>query len=88
MERTLSGYKDDWYFDIGANIAFDGITYLILLLFSQVAPLITFFGMLFFVIKYYIVKYNVCYVYPTEFVGEGRLFKMILTFKYIGIIIS
>lgn len=34
MERTLSAWKDDWYFDIGSNIACDGIIYLTVLLFS------------------------------------------------------
>ena len=88
MERTLSAYKDDWYYDIGANIAFDSIMYLIMLMFSQVAPLITPFGMTLFMIKYYICKYNVSYVYPTEFIGEGRVYKMILTFQYFAIVFS
>jgi hypothetical protein len=88
MQLSLSTYKDDWYFDIGSNIAFNQIIFLVILLFSQVAPLITPFGMLFFTFKYHIDKYNIMYVYPVEYVGEGRLQKRMLFYFYTGIVFS
>lgn len=78
MRRKLSPYKDRWYFDMGYNIAFTQIIYCVVLVFASVAPLITLFGSLYFTIKYFIDKYNVLYVYPTEYDGQGRLYKKII----------
>jgi hypothetical protein len=74
MKHKLSLYKDDWYFDIGQQIALCSIQYFIILLFSQVTPLMTFFGGCFFMNKYLIDKYNVCYNLPIEYIGESRLY--------------
>ena len=41
MKRTLSAYKDVWYFDMGYHIAFTQIIFLVVIIFSSVAPLIT-----------------------------------------------
>ena len=48
------------------------------------APLITIFGCLFFTIKYYIDKYNIAYVYPKEYNGQGRLYKSIIKYQIFG----
>jgi hypothetical protein len=88
MKRTLSGSKDLWYYDFGYNIAFTQIMYCIVLIFAIVAPLITIFGSLFFTIKYFIDKYNLLYVYPIEFQGQGRLQQNIVMMKYWGIFLS
>ena len=82
MKHRLSMYRDDWYFDIGANIAFTQIIYTIILIYSQVAPLITIFGTLYFTFKYLIDKYNLLYVYEREYDGRGRLYQNIVKYQY------
>jgi len=82
MKKTLSSNKDAWYFDLGSNIAFSTIVYCVVVLFSQVAPIITPFGVLYFTFKYLIDKYNIMNVFPTEYVGEGRLYTHIIRLQY------
>lgn len=88
MRSTLSVYKDDWYFDIGQQIAFISIQFFIIIIFAQVAPIMNFFGSFYFLNKYMIDKYNVCYVYPIEYIGEGRLYTKIKTFAYMCLIMQ
>lgn len=88
VQQSLSSCKDTWFFDMGQNIAFTQIIYCTILIFSQVAPLITPFGCLFFTFKYLIDKYNILYVYPNEYVGQGRLYKRIIKMQYFGIATS
>jgi len=88
MLKTLSKNKDEWYFDLGYHIAFTSIIYSVVLIFSTVAPLITVFGALYFGIKYLIDKYNLLYIYPNEYKGQGRLYTRIVSLKYIGMVIS
>lgn len=85
MQKTLSIYKDQWYFDLGYHIAFTQIIYCTVLIFSSVAPIITPFGCCFFTIKYFIDKYNILHLYPPEFQGVGRLSNYILGLKYFAI---
>lgn len=87
MRRSLSMYKDRWYFDLGSEIAFTSVIYLIIVLFSTIAPLITIFGGLFFGIKYLIDKYNVCYIFPTENIGNSSLMMEICRLQYIAMFI-
>ena len=90
LDKTLSASKDLWYFDMGYNIAFTQIIYCTVLIFSQVAPLITPFGCLFFVVKYFIDKYNILYVYPADYnySSSGRLYSRIIFLQYLGITFS
>ena len=74
MKKKLSCNKDVYFFDFGSNIAFTTIVYCVVVLFSQVAPIITPFGVLYFTFKYLIDKYNIMNVYPIEYVGEGKLY--------------
>lgn len=43
--------RDDWYFDLAYHYAFSLSIFIIALIFSSAAPLMTFFGFLFFFIK-------------------------------------
>jgi hypothetical protein len=88
VQHSLSAYKDVWYFDMGSHIAFTVTVYLVVLMFSQVSPIITPFGVAFFGIKYFIDKYNIIYVYPSEYVGEGRLYKRVVSLQYFCIFFS
>ena len=90
LDKTLSAKKDRGYFDMGYNIAFTQIIYCTVCIFSQVAPLITPFGCFFFTVKYFVDKYNILYVYPTDynFSNAGRLYHYIIYLQYIGISFS
>ena len=70
MKRTCSRRKrfddeveDDWYFDLGYNFAFSITIFTVVYIFSASVPLISFFGFLFFALKYFVDKYNFVYVY-------------------------
>jgi hypothetical protein len=55
------------------------------LIFAGTMPLISVFAMLFFVIKYYIDKYNLTFVYNKEFEGGGVIKKQVLPFMLFSI---
>ena len=88
MRKKLSAYKDVWYFDMGYNIAFTQIIYCVVIMYAAVAPIITLFGGMYFTIKYFIDKYNVLYVFPNEYDGQGRLHKKIIGLQYFGMAFS
>lgn len=62
----MSDYKDQWFFDIGYQVAFTQIIYCTVVIFSSACPLITPFGFLFFTVKYWVDKYGIVCVYPIE----------------------
>lgn len=49
------------------------MVFTIVFLFSVTAPVITFFGFLFFTFKYFVDKYNFIWVYPKEFDSKAKL---------------
>ena len=88
MKKGLSDKKDKWFFDMGFNIAYTLVIYCLILIYSQIAPLITIFGFLYFTNKYWIDKYNLMYVYPKEYGGQGKLYQEIAGQQYVSILIS
>lgn len=73
------------YFDYGYHYSFSITVFILTLVFSTTIPLIVPFGCLFFVLKYYIDKYNLLFVYPVEFESHGNITTMVLKFALIGI---
>lgn len=73
------------YFDYGYHYSFSITVFILTLVFSTTIPLIVPFGCLFFVLKYYIDKYNLLFVYPVEFESHGNITAMVLKFALIGI---
>ena len=42
----------------------------------------TLLGFIYFLVKYYIDKYNIIYVFPNEYIGQGVLYKRIVNGLY------
>jgi hypothetical protein len=53
--------------------------------FSTTIPLIVPFGGLFFLIKYYVDKYNLLFVYPVEFESNGNICFIVIRFVLLSI---
>ena len=73
------------YFDYGYNYSFSITVFMLTLCFSTTIPLITPFGFLFFLLKYYIDKYNLLFLYPAEFESHGNVTDLVIKFDLIGI---
>jgi hypothetical protein len=78
------GVKDEWYFDYAYFFAFNFSVFIIVLVFSISAPLLSMFGLIYFAIRYLVDKYNFLYRYPKEFDSNGDLSRALpsyLTFS-------
>ena len=86
-EKKLNKNKDKFYFPLGYNIAYSLIIYTVVLIFSPVSPIITPFGACYFTVKYFIDKYNISYVYSSDYnySGGSRLYKRIIFFQLCSI---
>jgi hypothetical protein len=73
------------YFDYGYHYSFSITVFILTLCFSSTIPLIAPFGSLFFIMKYYIDKYNLLFVYPAEFESHGNIFGLVVKFNLLGI---
>mmetsp|Transcript_20637 Transcript_20637/g.19626 ORF Transcript_20637/g.19626 Transcript_20637/m.19626 type:complete len:152 (+) Transcript_20637:1173-1628(+) len=54
-------------------------------IFSASVPLISIFGFLYFLFKYYIDKYNFVFVYETEFESGGIFANQVITYSTFGL---
>lgn len=63
------------------------VTFAIAMVFSIFVPLVPFFGMIFFVLKYYVDKYNLTFVYNSEFLGVGLIRKRVIPYSVLCIYI-
>lgn len=70
-DSKKKGPKDVYYFDIGYNIAFNQIIYIMVFTYGLISPLILLIGCTYFSFKYFIDKYNLTVVYPKEYEGNG-----------------
>ena len=59
-----------------------------MLLFSTLGPYLPIVAGIFFVFKYSVDKYNLSFVYKTEFRGIGFIFKRIVPLLFVTIFIS
>lgn len=67
MQLSPNVEESQYYFDHGYNLAYVALIWTISILFSMIAPFIPIIAFFFFLIKYFVDKYNFMYVYPTEF---------------------
>lgn len=66
-------YVDNYKFEIGYQGACCVNAYCIALLFSTMAPYVTIFALPFFGLKFLVDKYNVTFVYTSEYQSTGKL---------------
>lgn len=71
-----------WFFDIGYSVSFSVSVFMQVILFSTTVPLITCLGTSFFLLKYYVDKYNLIFVYPMSFRSQGGIMGT-MTIKFL-----
>lgn len=74
-KRNPKPYVDTYAFDLGYHSAYSLTTFAIMLLFSVVVPYLPVIAGVFFVFKYNVDKYNLSFVYTSEFKGLGYIYK-------------
>ena len=84
-EKSRSGPKDIFFFDIGYHIAFNQIIYTLVFIYAIVCPMVSFIGGLYFLFKYYIDAYNLTKIYPKEYDGKGEISKHTYYLAHISI---
>lgn len=62
-------------------------TFAIAMVFSTLVPYVPVFAMLFFLFKYYVDKYNLSFVYNTEFHGVGMIKRRVVPLSIFNIIV-
>lgn len=78
-------FVDDYAFDLGYHHSYILVIFTIGLIFSPIVPLISIFAFLFFILKYCVDKYNLCFVYNKEFEGCGIIKAKVLNFTLFSI---
>ena len=72
---------------MGYHSAYGLTTFAIMLLFSTLVPYLAIFAGIFFAFKYSVDKYNLSFVYKTEFRGTGVIFKRIVPLFFFTLIL-
>ena len=70
-------FQDNYIFDLGYHQSYSLVIFLNCLIFSFIAPMISFFASLFFYIKYNVDKYNLIFVYYKVFESGGKIRKVV-----------
>ena len=63
-------YNDEYEYQIGFYEPYHIVIFAVCLLFSTIVPLISFFGMLYFNIKYYVDKHKLIFVYMKKYESD------------------
>lgn len=71
-------FVDTYAFDLGYHSAYSLTAFQIILLFSAIVPYLAMIGLVFFVFKYSVDKYNLSFVYSSEFKGLGVIYKRVV----------
>ena len=72
-EMVTTSFQDDFFYDLAYNIAFNQVIYTGCLIYLPISPVTAIFGFLYFLHKWLIDKYNLCFVYPRSYDGKGDL---------------
>lgn len=80
-------FIDTYAFDLGYHMSYGLTTFAIAMLFSTLVPYVPVFAMLFFLFKYYVDKYNLCFVYNTEFHGGGMIKRRVVPLSIFNVIL-
>ena len=77
-KRAKKPYVDTYAFDLGYHSAYSLTAFAIMLLFSTIVPYLAMAAGIFFVFKYNVDKYNIAFVYPSEYKGLGVIYKRLV----------
>lgn len=80
-------FVDTYAFDLGYHMSYGLTTFAIAMVFSTLVPYVPIFAMVFFMFKYYVDKYNLSFVYNTEFHGVGIIKRRVVPLSIFNIIV-
>ena len=80
-------FVDTYAFDLGYHMSYGLTTYAIAMVFSTLVPYVPIFAMTFFLFKYFVDKYNLSFVYNTEFLGVGIIKRRVVPLSIFNIIV-
>jgi len=78
-------FVDRYAYDLGYHMSYGNTTFSIAILYSTMAPLVPALAILFFMFKYYVDKYNLSFVYNSEFQGTGHIKRQVIPFTIFSI---
>ena len=79
-------FIDRYAFDLGYHSAYALTTLAIMLNFATLVPYVTIFAGFFFAFKYNVDKYNLSFVYNSEFRGGGLIFRRVMPLSIFNIV--
>ena len=79
-------FVDDYAYDLGYHMSYGLTTFAIAMMFSTLVPYVPMFAIVFFLFKYYVDKYNLSFVYNSEFRGTGIIRKKVIPLSIFNII--
>ena len=71
-------FIDTYAFDLGYHSSYTLVTYAIAMAFCILVPYVLWVATPFFFFKYYVDKYNLTFVYNSEFMGVGTIRKQMV----------
>lgn len=80
-------FVDRYAFDLGYHSAYGLTTFAIMLNFATLVPYVTIFAGVFFAFKYNVDKYNLSFVYNSEFRGGGQIYKQVMPLSIFNILL-
>ena len=80
-------FVDTYGYDLGFHFSYSLTTFAIAMMFATLVPYVPIFAMLFFFFKYYVDKYNMAFVYNSEFRGTGITRKKVVPLSFFNIIL-
>ena len=80
-------FVDTYAYDLGYHMSYGLTTFAIALMFSTLVSYVPLFAIIFFMFKYYVDKYNLSFVYNSEFRGTGVIRKKVIPLSIFNIIL-
>jgi len=80
-------FVDRYAFDLGYHSAYGLSAFAIMLQFAILVPYVAVFAGIFFAFKYKVDKYNLSFVYKSEFRARGEIFKRVLPLSIFSLVL-
>lgn len=80
-------FVDRYAFDLGYHSSYCLVTFMIMLQFAFLVPYVAIFAFFFFSFKYNVDKYNLTFVYNSEFRGRGENFKLVMPLSIFNVVL-
>lgn len=80
-------FVDSYAFDLGYHSAYGLSVFAIALQFAVLVPYVSLFACVFFAFKYSVDKYNLSFVYNSEFRARGEIFKRVVYLSLVNLVL-